>query len=119
MKSDEWITQSGKLRSTLSSRFEALFRITQNESVWKALIDYKERVIEKEIKVAFGKYIIVCKIYDSACENNAEFFSLERPTDRMLSVNRRWKNKQSSADVERLKSLVQEKIPVDNQVMLE
>ena len=52
-------------------------------------------------------------------KNNAELFSIEQPTDRMLSVNRRWKNKQSSTDVERLKSLVKEKIPDDNQVTLE
>lgn len=48
--------RSGKLRSTLESKLDALYRITQNESVRKALIDYRERVIEKEIKIVLGKF---------------------------------------------------------------
>lgn len=47
--------RSGKLRSILESKLDALYRITQNESVRKALIEYRERIIEKEIKVLLGK----------------------------------------------------------------
>ena len=56
LKSDEWNTRSAKLRNILENKFEVLHRTTHNESVRSALNVYRVRVIEKEIKVALGKY---------------------------------------------------------------
>ncbi|KAG5678699.1 hypothetical protein PVAND_008347 [Polypedilum vanderplanki] len=95
LKSDEWIARSGKLRSILESKFEILYRTTQNESVWNALQIYRERVIEKEIKIA-----------------------LDTSTEKMLVVFRNWKNKQISNDVERLRNNLIEKLSNDNHFSL-
>lgn len=55
LKSDEWITRSGKLRNIFDNKFEILHKTTQNVSVRNALNVYRVRVIEKEINIALGK----------------------------------------------------------------
>lgn len=47
------------------------------------------------------------------------FISTEFTANRMLAVFRNWKHKQTSSDIERIKSLLKEKLSSDNHSTLE
>jgi hypothetical protein len=47
------------------------------------------------------------------------FISTEYTANRILAVFRNWKNKQTSSDIERIKSLLKEKLSSDNHSTLE
>lgn len=137
LKSDEWITRSGKLRNILENKFEVLHRTIHNESVRSALNFYRVRVIEKEVKTALGKWFsfdvvfflnfwiaqaVQLKLHFSTVNSIStlkHFLSTEFTASRMLAVSRNWKNKQAPTDVERIKNLLKEKLPNDNHSTLE
>lgn len=114
MKSDEWISWSNELRKLFQEKFDIL---AKSSNPFKSLSEYNEKSIEKEVRLACGKFLFF-SIFSIKFLIISSIF-LEFSGDKILAVFREWKDKSTTADVNLIKTFLKNKIPTDNHITLQ